>query len=104
MFSFGFFAIFGFKRRRVKRTAHEKQGPKALGVQQNIFFLGLVSLFTDISSGMIYPLLLVFLISILGVGPTFVGLAAPDPVPFGLHSGDHRPDPVDPWGKRKESG
>ena len=44
------------------------------GFQQNIFFLGLVSLFTDISSEMIYPLLPVFLISVLGVGPTFVGL------------------------------
>lgn len=52
----------------------EKNDRKIFGFHQNIFFLGLVSLFTDISSEMIYPLLPVFLISVLGVGPTFVGL------------------------------
>ncbi len=41
---------------------------------RNIFFLGLVSFFTDVSSEMIYPLLPLFLISTLGVGTTFVGL------------------------------
>jgi len=52
----------------------EKNDEKIFGFHRNIFFLGLVSLFTDISSEMIYPLLPVFLISVLGVGPTFVGL------------------------------
>ncbi|HEX7371536.1 MAG TPA: MFS transporter [Thermodesulfobacteriota bacterium] len=52
----------------------EKNDRKIFGFHQNIFFLGLVSLFTDISSEMIYPLLPVFLISVLGVGPAFVGL------------------------------
>jgi len=52
----------------------EKNDRKIFGFHRNIFFLGLVSLFTDISSEMIYPLLPVFLISVLGVGPTFVGL------------------------------
>ena len=51
-----------------------KNDEKFFGFHRNIFFLGLVSLFTDISSEMIYPLLPVFLVSILGVGPTFVGL------------------------------
>lgn len=51
-----------------------KNDRKIFGFHRNIFFLGLVSLFTDISSEMIYPLLPVFLISVLGVGPTFVGL------------------------------
>jgi MFS family permease len=51
-----------------------KNDQKIFGFHRNIFFLGLVSLFTDISSEMIYPLLPVFLVSILGVGPTFVGL------------------------------
>jgi len=51
-----------------------KKDEKIFGFHRNIFFLGLVSLFTDISSEMIYPLLPVFLVSVLGVGPTFVGL------------------------------
>jgi len=51
-----------------------KNEEKIFGFHRNIFFLGLVSLFTDISSEMIYPLLPVFLVSVLGVGPTFVGL------------------------------
>ncbi|NWF55261.1 MAG: MFS transporter [Syntrophaceae bacterium] len=44
------------------------------GFHRNIFFLGMVSLFTDLSSEMIYPLLPVFLTSVLGAGTTFVGL------------------------------
>lgn len=52
----------------------EKKDQKIFGFHRTIFFLGLVSLFTDISSEMIYPLLPVFLISVLGVGPVFVGL------------------------------
>jgi MFS family permease len=51
-----------------------KKDQKIFGFHRTIFFLGLVSLFTDISSEMIYPLLPVFLISVLGVGPLFVGL------------------------------
>jgi MFS family permease len=44
------------------------------GLNRNIFSLGLVSLFTDVSSEMIYPLLPIFLTSVLGMGTTFVGL------------------------------
>lgn len=43
-------------------------------LDKNIFTLGLVSLFTDISSQMIYPLLPIFLSSVLGVSITFIGL------------------------------
>jgi len=43
-------------------------------LDKNIFTLGLVSLFTDISSQMIYPLLPIFLSSVLGVGVAFIGL------------------------------
>ncbi len=43
-------------------------------LSRNIFVLGLVSLFTDISSEMIYPLLPVFLSSVLGVSTAFIGL------------------------------
>lgn len=43
-------------------------------LDKNVYTLGLVSLFTDISSQMIYPLLPVFLFSVLGVGTVFIGL------------------------------
>ena len=43
-------------------------------IDKNVFMLGAVSLFTDISSQMIYPLLPVFLSSVLGVSIVFIGL------------------------------
>jgi MFS family permease len=43
------------------------------GITGNVFILGLVSLFTDVSSEMIYPLLPFFLTSVLGAGPAFLG-------------------------------
>lgn len=47
---------------------------KVLGVNRNVFFAGLVSLFMDISSEMIYPLLPLFLTSVLGATKTTVGI------------------------------
>ena len=44
------------------------------GLSRNVVALGLVSLLTDVSSEMIYPLLPLFLTSVLGAGPTVVGL------------------------------
>ena len=44
------------------------------GLSRNVLALGLVSLLTDVSSEMIYPLLPLFLTSVLGAGQTFVGL------------------------------
>jgi MFS family permease len=46
----------------------------SLRVKRNIFFLGLVSLLTDISSEMVYPLLPLFLANVLGVTIPFIGL------------------------------
>ena len=43
------------------------------GITGNVLVLGLVSLFTDISSEMIYPLLPLFLTTVLGGGPAFLG-------------------------------
>lgn len=43
-------------------------------INKNIYILGFVSLFTDISSEMIYPLLPIFLSSTLGVSTAFIGL------------------------------
>jgi MFS family permease len=44
------------------------------GLQKNIFFTGLVSFFMDVSSEMIYPLVPVFLASVLGVNKSLIGL------------------------------
>jgi hypothetical protein len=44
------------------------------GITGNVLILGLVSLFTDISSEMIYPLLPLFLTTVLGGGPAILGL------------------------------
>ncbi|HEX7519327.1 MAG TPA: MFS transporter, partial [Candidatus Deferrimicrobium sp.] len=43
-------------------------------LHRNVIALGLVSLFTDLSSEMIYPLLPVFLTVTLGAGPAVLGL------------------------------
>jgi len=44
------------------------------GITRNVLVLGLVSLLTDVSSEMIYPLLPLFLVSVLGAGPAFLGV------------------------------
>jgi MFS family permease len=44
------------------------------GITGNVLILGLVSFFTDVSSEMIYPLLPIFLTSILGAGPAYLGV------------------------------
>jgi len=44
------------------------------GITKNVFALGVVSALTDMSTEMIYPLLPIFLTSVLGVGTAFVGM------------------------------
>ncbi|MFZ3209344.1 MAG: MFS transporter [Geobacteraceae bacterium] len=44
------------------------------GITGNVLVLGLVSLLTDVSSEMIYPLLPLFLTTVLGAGPVFLGV------------------------------
>ncbi|MCJ7618503.1 MAG: MFS transporter [Desulfobacterales bacterium] len=44
------------------------------GITKNIFILGLVSLFTDLSSQMVFPLIPLFLTSVLGCGAYAVGI------------------------------
>jgi MFS family permease len=44
------------------------------GFSRNVFFTGLVSFFMDISSEMIYPLVPLFLTSVLGVNKSVIGL------------------------------
>jgi MFS family permease len=43
------------------------------GITRNIFLLGLVSLFTDLSSQMVFPLIPLFLTSVIGAGAFAVG-------------------------------
>ncbi len=52
----------------------DKKEKKIFGFHKNIFNLGLVSFFTDISSEMIYPILPLFLSSVLGVPKSVIGL------------------------------
>jgi MFS family permease len=44
------------------------------GVKKNVFILGLVSFFTDISSEMLYPIIPIFLTAVLGAPMSVVGL------------------------------
>jgi len=53
------------------KQANEK---KYLGVSRNVFFLGWVSLFTDMSSEMIFNVLPLFLLNVLKVGTPIIGL------------------------------
>ncbi|MBI5203875.1 MAG: MFS transporter, partial [Nitrospirae bacterium] len=47
---------------------------KIIGLEKNVFFTGLVSFFMDFSSEMIYPLVPIFLSSVLGVNKSIIGL------------------------------
>lgn len=47
---------------------------KAPRLERNVFYLGFVSLFTDLSTEMIYPLLPLFLSATLGVDKAFIGV------------------------------
>jgi MFS family permease len=53
----------------------EQEGEKKIiGVSRNVFFLGWVSLLTDISSEMIFSVLPLFLLNVLKVGTPIIGL------------------------------
>lgn len=54
-------------------TAHTHTGIIG-GITRNVFILGLVSLFTDLSSQMVFPLIPLFLTSVLGCGALVVGV------------------------------
>ena len=44
------------------------------GITRNVFILGLVSLFTDLSSQMVFPLIPLYLVCVLGAGASVVGI------------------------------
>lgn len=52
----------------------ETERRKIWGVHPNVFFLGLTSLLTDISSEMMFTLVPLFLSNVLGAGTTIIGL------------------------------
>ncbi len=47
---------------------------RVLGINGNVFFLGIVSLLNDVSSEMIFTIVPLFLFNVLGVGTTLIGL------------------------------
>lgn len=47
---------------------------RIFGLEKNVFYTGLVSFFMDLSSEMVYPLVPLFLTSILGVNKSVIGL------------------------------
>jgi len=49
-------------------------GRRVLGLEWNVFWAGLVSFFMDVSSEMVYPLVPLFLSSVLGVNKSVIGL------------------------------
>jgi hypothetical protein len=49
-------------------------GRKYFGMHKNVFFSGLISLFMDISSEMVYPLVPLFLTDVLHTTKTAVGI------------------------------
>jgi MFS family permease len=53
---------------------NEDQSPKKRFIASNILFLGLVSFFTDISTEMVYPILPLYLSSIMRASPTIIGI------------------------------
>ena len=60
----------------IKRTMNGSRRSgrrKVLGLNPNVFFLGLVSLLTDISSEMIFTLVPLFLANVLGAATTVIG-------------------------------
>jgi MFS family permease len=64
-----------WRRPSARRNRPVAAGKNTLfGLKKNVFWLGLTSLFTDISSEMIYPLVPLFATTVLGVSVAFVGL------------------------------
>ena len=51
-----------------------RQNKKIFGFPRNVFFVGLTSFFTDISTEMVYPLIPIFLTTVLGAPIAVVGL------------------------------
>lgn len=53
---------------------HNRKSGIFRGITRNVLLLGLVSLFTDLGSQMIFPLIPLYLVSVLGAGASVVGI------------------------------
>lgn len=62
------------KKVMAESVQDEKKEKSLAGLSRNVFFLGLVSFFNDLSSEMVYPLFPTFLTEFLGAGAWFLGL------------------------------
>lgn len=62
------------KALKISKNQNMKDRPIIRGLSRNVFFAGLVSLFMDISSEMVYPLIPLFLTGVLGTTKTTVGI------------------------------
>jgi len=59
----------------MRRVSHKEGSPRRIwGFSPNVFFLGVVSFLTDVSSEMIFTLVPLFLCNVLGATTTIVGL------------------------------
>jgi len=58
----------------IEPTAADMSRKRIWGLNPNVFFLGIVSLLTDISSEMIFTLVPLFLANVLGAATTIIGL------------------------------
>ncbi len=58
----------------VKQTRITMKPKQIFGLNPNVFFLGLVSFLTDVSSEMIFPIFSLFLFNVLHTPTTVIGL------------------------------
>src|SRR3990172_7534683 len=58
----------------MNKVVRLKDERRIFGVKKNIFVLGLVSMFADISSEMIYPFIPIFLADVLKLSKALIGL------------------------------
>jgi MFS family permease len=61
-------------RKMFKRFSSKGNNTQKNNNLKNVYILGAVSLFNDLSSEMIYPLIPSFIKSVLGLGPAFLGI------------------------------
>jgi MFS family permease len=61
-------------RKMFKRFSSKRNNTQKNNNLKNVYILGAVSLFNDLSSEMIYPLIPSFIKSVLGLGPAFLGI------------------------------
>ena len=57
-----------------KTSDTNMSGKRVWGLNPNVFFMGLVSLLTDVSSEMIFTLVPLFLSNVLGAATTIIGI------------------------------